>query len=52
MLEIDKQNKETEMNQRLKYKAEFNSITNSFKVENQNQGHNSKKEALGPNTKR
>lgn len=30
----------------------FNSVTNSTKVRNQNQTHNSKKEGLGPNTKR
>ncbi len=32
--------------------GKFNSITNSRKVENQNQEHNTKKVALGPNTKR
>lgn len=30
----------------------FDSVTNSVKVENQNQYHNSKKVALGPNTDR
>lgn len=47
-----KETKQAQMDQRLKDDAKFNSITNSLKVENQNQGHNSKKEALGPNTKR
>lgn len=30
----------------------FNSITNKVKVENQNQTHNSRREGMGPNTKR
>lgn len=38
---IDNENKEM-----------FNSITNSVEVENQNQGHNVKKAALGPNTRK
>ena len=32
--------------------ALFNSVTNSVSVENQNQNHNTKKQSLGPNTKR
>ncbi len=32
--------------------GKFNSVTSSKKVENQNQEHNTKKVALGPNTKR
>ena len=32
--------------------SKFNGVSNSTEVENQNQGHNSKKGALGPNTKR
>lgn len=30
----------------------FNSITEKVKVENQNQTHNSRREGMGPNTKR
>lgn len=30
----------------------FNSITQKVKVENQNQTHNSRREGMGPNTKR
>lgn len=33
-------------------KNKFNNQTNSTKVINQNDTHNSKKEGLGPNTKR
>ncbi len=44
----DKIDSKEERNQQ----ALFNSITNSLSVENQNQNHNTKKQALGPNTKR
>lgn len=30
----------------------FNSVTNKAKPENQNQTHNSRREGMGPNTKR
>lgn len=33
-------------------KNKFNNQTNSGKVQNQNETHNSRKEGLGPNTKR
>lgn len=45
-------NKELELEQRLKENQEFNSGSNSFHLANQNQGHNTQKQALGPNTKR
>lgn len=51
MQQTKKENKQAQMQQRLKNQEEFNSITNSLKVENQNQNHNAKKESLGPNTK-
>ena len=44
-------NKE-KLRQEYTVKEKLNSITNSRHVENQNQDHNVKKEALGPNTKR
>jgi len=34
------------------FKNKFNNKTNSEKVQNQNETHNSIKEGLGPNTKR
>lgn len=45
-------NKEAEFKQKLKENQEFNSGSNSFNLRNQNQGHNTQKQALGPNTKR
>jgi len=45
MLENEKQEEQREKNK-------FNNKTNSTKVQDQNQTHNSKKEGLGPNTKR
>jgi hypothetical protein len=36
----------------MRQQALFNSVTNSLSAENQNQNHNTKKQALGPNTKR
>ena len=43
--------KQEQQNQR---KAEdmFNSVTHKAKLENQNQTHNSRREGMGPNTKR
>ena len=35
-----------------KSNEEFNSITEKVKPENQNQNHNSRREGMGPNTKR
>ena len=35
-----------------KNRNEFNSITEKVKPENQNQTHNSRREGMGPNTKR
>lgn len=35
-----------------KFKNKFNSATKSDKVQNQNETHNSRKEGLGPNTRR
>ncbi|MCJ7835141.1 hypothetical protein MUB23_06995 [Cuneatibacter sp. NSJ-177] len=35
-----------------KSNEEFNSITEKVKPENQNQTHNSRREGMGPNTKR
>ncbi len=37
---------------RKKSKVMFNSITEKAKPENQNQSHNSRREGMGPNTKR
>lgn len=44
----NKQNNKEEYNQQ----ALLNNVTNSVSVENQNQSHNTKKQSLGPNTKR
>lgn len=44
------QEKERQAEQRAKNK--FNNRTTSKKVQNQNETHNSRKEGLGPNTKR
>ncbi len=52
MFKNRKTRKETEINQQLENQNEFNSVTNSVKPENQNQEHNAKKQALGPNTRR
>lgn len=45
-------NKQSEQEEESVEHGKFNSITNSKKSENQNQEHNTKKVALGPNTKR
>ncbi|PNV62853.1 hypothetical protein C0033_07505 [Clostridium sp. chh4-2] len=47
-MEKDKQEK---LNQK-KSNEKFNSITEKVKPENQNQTHNSRREGMGPNTKR
>lgn len=44
--------KQREERQQKKENEKFNSITNKVKVENQNQTHNSRREGMGPNTKR
>ena len=43
--------KEEKLNQK-KFNEMFNSITEKVKPENQNQPHNSRREGMGPNTKR
>ena len=43
--------KEEKLNQK-KSNEMFNSITEKVKPENQNQTHNSRREGMGPNTKR
>ena len=43
--------KEEKLNQK-KSNEMFNSITEKVKPENQNQAHNSRREGMGPNTKR
>ena len=43
--------KEDNLNQK-KSNEMFNSITEKVKPENQNQTHNSRREGMGPNTKR
>ena len=48
--EMDKEKKE--MLAQKKSNAMFNSITEKVKPENQNQTHNSRREGMGPNTKR
>ena len=51
---MEDKNKETKQRmeeQRLEEDNKFNSVTRSLKVENQNQNHNIKKQALGINTK-
>ena len=48
--EMDKEKKET-LGQK-KSNEMFNSITEKVKPENQNQTHNSRREGMGPNTKR
>lgn len=45
-------NKKSMLEEEAAEHAKFDSVTNSTKVENQNQQHNTKKVALGPNTKR
>ncbi len=52
MTQYNPANKESMEQEESRQKAKFNSVTNSVSVENQNQNHNSKKVALGPNTKR
>ncbi len=47
---MDKE-KQEKMNQK-KSNELFNSITEKVKPENQNQTHNSRREGMGPNTKR
>ncbi|HEX3038264.1 MAG TPA: hypothetical protein VHO94_04635 [Oscillospiraceae bacterium] len=44
--------KEIQGDEETRQQALFNSVTNSVSPENQNQNHNTKKQALGPNTKR
>ena len=48
--EMDKEKKE--MLAQKKSNEMFNSITEKVKPENQNQTHNSRREGMGPNTKR
>lgn len=50
VIEMDK-DKQEELNQK-KSNEVFNSITEKVKPENQNQTHNSRREGMGPNTKR
>ncbi|MFR5601734.1 MAG: hypothetical protein ACLTKI_04980 [Lachnospiraceae bacterium] len=47
---MDKE-KQEQQNQR-KSNETFNSVTKKVKPENQNQTHNSRREGMGPNTKR
>lgn len=47
-----KQNKENMREEHQNQKEQFNNVTNSVSVENQNQTYNIRKEALGPNGKR
>ncbi len=42
------QEKDYEDKQQKKFNEKFNSITQKFKVENQNQTHNSRKEGIAP----
>ena len=44
--------KEIQGDEETRQQVLFNSVTNSLSPENQNQNHNTKKQALGPNTKR
>ena len=44
--------KQQEALNRKKSNETFNSITQKVKPENQNQTHNSRREGMGPNTKR
>lgn len=50
VMNLNKENQEKQ-NQK-KSNEQFNSITQKVKPENQNQTHNSRKEGMGPNTKR
>ncbi|MCI1958374.1 MAG: hypothetical protein LKJ25_01960 [Clostridia bacterium] len=43
---------ENEKYEEQRFKDKFNNEINSKKVKNQNETHNSRKEGLGPNTKR
>lgn len=45
-------NRESKKAEEIRQKVLFNTITNSVKPENQNQKHNVKKVAQGPNTDR
>lgn len=49
---IGMKKKESMKQEEQRSKNKFNNQTLSEKVENQNDTHNAKKEALGPNTKR
>lgn len=51
MEKINKETKQQMEKERQKEDNKFNSITHSLHVENQNQTHNIKKQALGINTK-
>ena len=44
--------KQQEERQQKKNRETFNSVTQKSTPENQNQGHNARKEGMGPNTKR
>ncbi len=44
--------KKTKKAEETRQKAKMNSVTSSVKPENQNQRHNAKQVALGPNTDR
>ena len=50
--ETDMDRYEEEKQARKKSNEMFNSITEKVKPENQNQTHNSRREGMGPNTKR
>lgn len=50
--ETDMDRYEEEKQARKKTNEMFNSITEKVKPENQNQTHNSRREGMGPNTKR
>lgn len=50
VMEMEKKEQE-KLNQK-KSNEIFNSITEKIKTENQNQTHNSRREGMGPNTKR
>ena len=48
----NQQSKNKAENQTFDVRENLNHAVNSITTENQNQSHNAKKEALGPNTKR
>ena len=52
LMALSQSMREEEKQARKKSNEMFNSITEKVKPENQNQTHNSRREGMGPNTKR